>query len=155
MHPGLGCYVRCHLFRLRSEPPSVGLAGCEHIGVEEQVSCSPISSGATVSRHTHIVAVSCSSRGRRPAPFPRVKTARIVSVPCLHANMQGILLELPLAAFFVKKLLGRACDVNDLPSLDPQLYASLMTLRGYQGNVEDLSLYFSIASPDNPLKEVL
>ena len=68
--------------------------------------------------------------------------------------MQGILLELPLAAFFVKKLLGRACDVNDLPSLDPQLYASLISLRGYQGNVEDLSLYFSIASPDNPLKEV-
>ena len=68
--------------------------------------------------------------------------------------MQGILLELPLAAFFVKKLQGRACDVNDLPSLDPQLYASLMTLRGYQGNVEDLSLFFSVASPDNPLKEV-
>ena len=68
--------------------------------------------------------------------------------------MQGILLELPLAAFFVKKLLGRACDVNDLPSLDPQLYASLMALRSYQGNVEDLALCFSIADSSDPSREV-
>ncbi len=39
---------------------------------------------------------------------------------CLRA--QGILLELPLAGFFLKKLLRRGCDLNDLPSLDAELY---------------------------------
>ena len=77
------------------------------------------------------------------------------SVAHVYSYLQGILLELPLAGFFVKKLLGRACDVNDLPSLDPQLYASLMALRDYAGNVADLALYFTIADEEDPSKEVL
>ena len=39
---------------------------------------------------------------------------------------QGILLELPLAGFFLKKLLRRGCDLNDLPSLDADLYRCLL-----------------------------
>jgi hypothetical protein len=36
-------------------------------------------------------------------------------------------------------------DLNDLPSLDPELYRNLMFLREYNGNVEeDLSLSFTI-----------
>ena len=72
----------------------------------------------------------------------------------MHLVLQGILLELPLAGFFVKKLLGRACDVNDLPSLDPQLYASLMALREYTSDVADLALFFTIADQDDPSREV-
>ena len=57
---------------------------------------------------------------------------------------EGILLEVPLASFFLKKLLLRGCDLNDLPSLDAELYRSLMFLRNYDGPVEDLALTFAI-----------
>ena len=36
--------------------------------------------------------------------------------------MPGILVELPLAPFFLKKFRGAYCDINDLPTLDPELY---------------------------------
>jgi ubiquitin-protein ligase E3 C len=62
--------------------------------------------------------------------------------------MQEVLLELPLAGFFLKQLLQRGCDVNDLPSLDERLYASLMFLRGYEGDVEDLALTFTATEED-------
>ena len=31
-------------------------------------------------------------------------------------------MELPLAPFFLKKFRGAYCDINDLPTLDPELY---------------------------------
>lgn len=34
----------------------------------------------------------------------------------------GILVELPLAPFFLKKFRGAYCDINDLPTLDPELH---------------------------------
>jgi hypothetical protein len=40
----------------------------------------------------------------------------------------GILVELPLARFAVKHLLGRPVGLADLPSLDPQLAAGLTSL---------------------------
>ena len=66
----------------------------------------------------------------------------------LAARLQEVLLELPLAGFFLKQLLQRGCDVNDLPSLDERLYASLMFLRGYEGDVEDLALTFTATEED-------
>lgn len=59
---------------------------------------------------------------------------------------QGILLELPLASFFLKKLLARGCDLNDLPTLDAELYRSLLLLRDYRGDVEDLALTFTASN---------
>jgi len=61
------------------------------------------------------------------------------------ALYEGILLELPLAAFFLSKLRGRTNELNDLPSLDAELYRSLLFLKRYQGDVADLSLYFSVS----------
>jgi HECT-domain (ubiquitin-transferase) len=59
---------------------------------------------------------------------------------------EGILLELPLAGFFLKKFRGGAwCDVNDLPTLDAELYRNLMVLRDYQGDAADLALTFTVA----------
>ena len=66
----------------------------------------------------------------------------------LGASCQGILLELPLAGFFLKKLLRRGCDLNDLPSLDAELYRSLLFLRDYDGDVEDLALTFTVTDAD-------
>ncbi|CAD7703489.1 unnamed protein product [Ostreobium quekettii] len=60
------------------------------------------------------------------------------------AVYEGILLELPLAEFFLKKFRSSYCDINDLPSLDPEMYRSLLTLRNYDGDVSDLSLNFTI-----------
>lgn len=50
---------------------------------------------------------------------------------CLY---EGMLLELPLAAFFLKKMRGGVCDINDLPSLDPEVYKHLLQLRHYPGD---------------------
>jgi len=58
--------------------------------------------------------------------------------------LQGILLELPLASFFLKKLLHMGCDLHDLPSLDAELYKSLLFLRDYDGDTEDLALSFTV-----------
>ena len=46
---------------------------------------------------------------------------------------EGILLELPLAAFFLKKMRGGVCEINDLPSLDTEVYKNLLQLRHYKG----------------------
>jgi ubiquitin-protein ligase E3 C len=48
------------------------------------------------------------------------------------AVYEGILLELPLAGFFLKKFQNlRSNDISDLPSLDPELHKQLMFLRTY------------------------
>ena len=52
-------------------------------------------------------------------------------------------MELPLAPFFLKQLLLRRGDVNDLATLDSELYRNLMFLREYEGDVEDLALTFT------------
>ncbi|PNH10256.1 E3 ubiquitin-protein ligase [Tetrabaena socialis] len=45
------------------------------------------------------------------------------------AMYENVLLELPLAGFFLKKFRGAHCDLNDLPTLDPELYRSMLRLR--------------------------
>lgn len=61
------------------------------------------------------------------------------------ALWEGILLELPLATFFLKKFRGMVCDVDDLPSLDLQMARSLFSLKDYRdGDVSDLGLTFSV-----------
>ncbi len=76
------------------------------------------------------------------------------------ALYEGILIDASFAAFFLNQWLGRSsyrklascismCNLNavdDLPSLDPELYKNLMFLKSYTGNVEDLSLNFAIVS---------
>ena len=60
------------------------------------------------------------------------------------AVYDGILVELPLARFFVSKLKGRSSGLKDLESLDAELYQNLLFLKQYEGSVEDLSLFFSL-----------
>jgi len=61
------------------------------------------------------------------------------------ALYEGIVLDLPLADFFVAKLLGKHNSLDELPSLDEQLFASLLMLKRYDGDVEnDLCLNFVV-----------
>jgi ubiquitin-protein ligase E3 C len=60
------------------------------------------------------------------------------------ALYEGLVVEVPLAGFFLKKVRGASCDINDLPSLDRQLHASLMSIAS-DCNVEGLDLRFTIA----------
>jgi ubiquitin-protein ligase E3 C len=53
------------------------------------------------------------------------------------AMYENLLVELPLAPFFVSKLLGQTLDIDHLDSLDPELYRNLLALKTYEGDVQD------------------
>jgi ubiquitin-protein ligase E3 C len=62
-----------------------------------------------------------------------------------------MLVELPLASFFLSKLLGQKSvnvDIDHLQSLDPELYKNLLYLKNYDGDVIDLGLDFTIVSEE-------
>ncbi|PPQ97471.1 hypothetical protein CVT26_002819, partial [Gymnopilus dilepis] len=61
------------------------------------------------------------------------------------AMYEGILVDVAFAGFFLAKWLGRQNFLDDLASLDPELYNGLIFLKHYTGNVEDLSLNFTIS----------
>ncbi|ETN66654.1 ubiquitin protein ligase [Anopheles darlingi] len=62
------------------------------------------------------------------------------------ALYENLLVELPLAEFFLSKLAGKHSDVDvhQLASLDPVLYRNLMSLKAYDGDVADLGLDFTV-----------
>ncbi|GAA5834520.1 hypothetical protein JCM11251_007030 [Rhodosporidiobolus azoricus] len=65
------------------------------------------------------------------------------------ALYQGILVNVRFSDFFLAKWLGRQSYLDDLASLDPELYRGLIKLKNYPGNVEeDLSLNFTITEED-------
>ncbi|WVZ96612.1 hypothetical protein U9M48_042228 [Paspalum notatum var. saurae] len=62
------------------------------------------------------------------------------------AMYEGILVDLPFATFFLSKLKQKYNFLNDLPSLDPELYRHLLFLKHYSGDISDLELYFVIVN---------
>ncbi|VVC25277.1 Hypothetical protein CINCED_3A008949 [Cinara cedri] len=62
------------------------------------------------------------------------------------ALYENLLVELPLAEFFLSKIFGRQTevDVHHLASLDPLMYRNLLSLKNYDGDVVDLGLDFTI-----------
>ncbi|KAF9204758.1 hypothetical protein BGZ49_004916 [Haplosporangium sp. Z 27] len=64
------------------------------------------------------------------------------------ALYEGILIDAAFAGFFLAKCLGQINYLDDLPSLDPELYRGLMHLKNYDGDVEDLSLDFTVADQE-------
>ncbi|KAF9431813.1 hypothetical protein BGZ76_011669 [Entomortierella beljakovae] len=64
------------------------------------------------------------------------------------ALYEGILVDAAFAGFFLSKCLGQINYLDDLPSLDPELYRGLMHLKNYDGNVEDLELDFTVADEE-------
>jgi len=115
-----------------------------------------------------------------PAPSPasaasaerHLARLRFVGKMLGKASFEGILVEFPLAPFVLKRMRGTAGDVEDLPSLDPELHRHLVSLRALAsssglvagvGGVEapndpvaDLGLFFSAEAevvPNSPAKD--
>lgn len=68
------------------------------------------------------------------------------------ALFENLLVELPLAEFFLSKLAGRHSDIIDihqLTSLDPDMHKNLMKLKSYDDNdFKDLGLDFTVVCDD-------
>ncbi|PSN48070.1 hypothetical protein C0J52_03451 [Blattella germanica] len=66
------------------------------------------------------------------------------------ALYENLLVELPLAEFFLSKLVGRHSDVDvhHLASLDPIMYRNLLFLKSYEGDVADLGLDFTVLNDE-------
>lgn len=66
---------------------------------------------------------------------------------CLYENL---LVELPLAEFFLSKLIGRNSDVgvHHLASLDPVMYKNLLFLKNYEEDVAELGLDFTVVDDE-------
>ncbi|THH16719.1 hypothetical protein EW146_g3984 [Bondarzewia mesenterica] len=64
------------------------------------------------------------------------------------ALYEGILIDVVFASFFLAKWLGKQSFLDDLASLDPDLYHGLIFLKHYHGNHEDLSLNFAVTEEE-------
>jgi len=66
------------------------------------------------------------------------------------ALYENLLVEIPLAEFFLSKLVGRYSDVDvhHLASLDPIMYRNLLSLKSYEGDVADLGLDFTVLNDE-------
>ncbi|KDP29225.1 hypothetical protein JCGZ_16614 [Jatropha curcas] len=60
------------------------------------------------------------------------------------ALYEGILLDYSFSHVFVQKLLGRYSFLDELSTLDPELYRNLMYVKHYDGDFKDLSLDFTV-----------
>lgn len=69
------------------------------------------------------------------------------------AIYDGILIELRLAPFFLRKMLGKEMYFDDLESLDRDLYKNLMWTKKYDGDYSDLALTFEVT--ENVLGETI
>ncbi|XP_077245758.1 ubiquitin-protein ligase 7 [Tasmannia lanceolata] len=60
------------------------------------------------------------------------------------ALYEGILLDYSFSLVFVQKLLGRYSFLDELSTLDPELYRNLMYVKHYDGDVKELCLDFTV-----------
>ena len=58
---------------------------------------------------------------------------------CLYEN---VLVDVEFAPFFLLRWFGRHAYLDDLPSLDKQIYRSLVSLKQYIGDFDDLAISF-------------
>ncbi|KAA1096311.1 hypothetical protein PGT21_012536 [Puccinia graminis f. sp. tritici] len=72
------------------------------------------------------------------------------------ALYEGILIDIDFADFFLNKWLGKQSYLDDLASLDPELYQGLIFLKHYKGDVEaDLSLNFTVTNNEFDASETI
>lgn len=65
------------------------------------------------------------------------------------AVYEGIVIDVPFASFFLSQVLGQQqtalySSIDELPSLDPELYKSLTYIKHCETDVSDLDLTFSV-----------
>eukprot|EP00045_Choanoeca_perplexa_P013142 m.147157 g.147157 ORF g.147157 m.147157 type:complete len:925 (-) comp16253_c0_seq2:1506-4280(-) len=60
------------------------------------------------------------------------------------AMRSDMLVELPFCRFFLSKLLGQRAGLQDLASLDPELFRNLVVVKDYTGDAADLGLDFTV-----------
>lgn len=53
------------------------------------------------------------------------------------------MIDLHFAAHFAKAVLNQQCTLEDLQSLDAELYRNLLSVKFYEGDVADLCLDFT------------
>ena len=69
----------------------------------------------------------------------------------LQAIYENLLVEIPLAGFFLSKLLGRqstSVEFHYLDSLDPELCRNLLSLKNFDGDIQDLGLDFTVLNAE-------
>ena len=60
------------------------------------------------------------------------------------ALYEGILVDVAFAGFFLAKWLGKQSYLDDLVTLDPELYKGLVYLKNIGGPIDHLALNFAI-----------
>jgi ubiquitin-protein ligase E3 C len=82
--------------------------------------------------------------------FKKYSFCQYILKSCFQALYENLLVELPLAEFFLSKLVGRHSDVDvhHLASLDPIMYRNLLFLKSYEGDVTDLGLDFTVLNDE-------
>jgi len=64
------------------------------------------------------------------------------------ALYEGILVDVAFAGFFLAKWLGKQSYLDDLASLDSELYQGLIFLKHYSGDLADLALNFTVTQDE-------
>ncbi|RXG70066.1 Ubiquitin-protein ligase E3C [Armadillidium vulgare] len=66
------------------------------------------------------------------------------------ALYENLLVEIPLAGFFLSKLLSgsNSVEFQHLDSLDPELCKNLLSLKNYEGDIQDLGLDFTVLNAE-------
>lgn len=91
--------------------------------------------------------------------YPNPSSSTVTTAHLKHFEFMGrvlgkavysqILVRPQFAIFFLNKLLGRVNHIDDLYTLDPELYRSLMSLKDVVrdgGDLRDLTVFFSLSS---------
>ncbi|GLT31999.1 hypothetical protein SLA2020_066960 [Shorea laevis] len=84
--------------------------------------------------------------GSRMIDDQHLQIFHILGTFLAKAMYEGILVDLPLANFFLSKLKQKYNYLIDLSSLDPELYRHLIFLKNYEGDISELELYFIIVN---------
>ena len=69
------------------------------------------------------------------------------------ALYEGSLLKCNFTRFFLNKMVDKSNQVDDLQTLDSQLYENLLKIKYFTGDVEDLGLTMTIAENDLGISE--
>ena len=117
----------------------------------------PPRTSTLMQQHTTISSAECLARWPQEESildFPILKGIRISNmgiILLLQAMYENLLVELPLAPFFLSKILGnvnferlptnifatgQTLDIDHLDSLDPELYRNLLSLKTFEGDVQ-------------------